>query len=62
MPVDRVAKLSVKGKDPQLPPGGRAAAKPYVTDDALRTMADRIAGVVYARQVVDLNAERRRRR
>ena len=49
---------------------GRQAAKVYVTDDAISTMADRIAAAVADHQtalandpgVVDLDTERRRRR
>ena len=49
---------------------GRQAAKVYVTDDAISTMADRIATAVAEHQttlandpeVVDLATERRRRR
>ncbi|MDZ4266661.1 MAG: hypothetical protein U1D00_13375 [Mycobacterium sp.] len=42
---------------------GRQAAKVYVTDDMIGDLAERIAaGVVEAHGVVDLTAERRKRR
>ncbi|GAB1814385.1 hypothetical protein [Mycobacterium sp. MUNTM1] len=41
----------------------RQAAKPYVSDDVIRGIADRIAAIIDNHgRLVDLDAERRRRR